>query len=273
MSYESVLLVKSEVFVFKIPPRTTNRGYRAADWNLNEPQWTGRLRLVAKEKECILKLEDKNSGELFAKCPIDTYPGIAIESVTDSSRYFVVRIQDDNGRSAFIGVGFSDRSDSFDMNVALQDHFKWLKKSEEIEKEKEEPKQELDLRFKEGETIKINMKITKKDGSDVASKPKARPNAGFGSGILPPPPGGVKIAPPSSSGMKTTPTSSPSHQVSPQQTTVTSSSDVDLLLGVSGGAQAPQAKPAGAGGESWGEFASAAASPSASPSNSSWVQF
>lgn len=64
------------------------------------------------------------------------------------------------GRTAFIGVGFSDRSDSFDLNVALQDHFKWVKKSEEIEKEKEEPKPELDLRFKEGETIKINMKIT-----------------------------------------------------------------------------------------------------------------
>ncbi|XP_069683832.1 NECAP-like protein CG9132 [Periplaneta americana] len=272
-TYESVLLVKSEVFVFKIPPRTTNRGYRAADWNLNEPQWTGRLRLVAKGKDCILKLEDKNTGELFAKCPIDQYPGIAIEAVTDSSRYFVVRIQDDNGRSAFIGVGFSDRSDSFDMNVALQDHFKWLKKSEEIEKEKEEPKQELDLRFKEGETIKINMKITKKDGSEVSSKPKARPNAGLGSGILPPPPGGVKIAPPSSSGIKTTPTSSPSHQAPPQQTTVSASSNVDLLLGVSGGAQGQQAKPAGAGGESWGEFASAAAPPGAPPSNSSWVQF
>jgi hypothetical protein len=26
--YESVLLVKAEVFVYKIPPRTTNRGYR-----------------------------------------------------------------------------------------------------------------------------------------------------------------------------------------------------------------------------------------------------
>lgn len=65
-----------------------------------------------------------------------------------------------SGRQAFIGLGFSDRSDSFDLNVALQDHFKWLKKTEEIEKEKEEPKQELDLKFKEGETIKINMKIT-----------------------------------------------------------------------------------------------------------------
>lgn len=64
------------------------------------------------------------------------------------------------GRSAFIGIGFTDRSDSFDLNVALQDHFKRIKNCEEIEKEKEEPKQQLDLRFKEGETIKINMKIT-----------------------------------------------------------------------------------------------------------------
>lgn len=70
---------------------------RAADWNLAEPTWTGRMRLVAKGNECAIKLEDKNSGELFAKCPIDVYPGVAIEPVSDSSRYFVLRIQDDNG--------------------------------------------------------------------------------------------------------------------------------------------------------------------------------
>lgn len=133
---------------------------RAADWNLQEPSWTGRMRLVSQGDNITIKLEDKITGELFAKCPIEQYPGIAIETVTDSSRYFVLRIQDDNGRSAFIGVGFLDRSDSFDLNVALQDHFKWLKNREQIEKEKEKPKQELDLRFKEGETIKINMKIT-----------------------------------------------------------------------------------------------------------------
>ncbi|CAF4773948.1 unnamed protein product [Pieris macdunnoughi] len=191
-TYESVLLVKNEVFVFKIPPKTTNRGYRAADWNLQEPQWTGRMRLVAKGDELVMKLEDKASGELFAKCPIDKYPGVALEAVTDSSRYFVVRIQDDNGRSAYIGLGFGDRSDSFDLNVSLQDHFKYIKKGQETD---EGSQQQLDLSFKEGETIKINMKITKKDGSE-ASRP--RRTGGGSVGLLPPPPGGSKLPPPPS---------------------------------------------------------------------------
>ncbi|KAF4520912.1 hypothetical protein B566_EDAN014416 [Ephemera danica] len=237
-TYESVLLVKSEVFVFKIPPRTTNRGYRAADWNLAEPEWTGRMKLVCKGSDCTLKLEDKNTGELFAKCPIEQYPGIAVEAVTDSSRYFVLRIQDDNGRSAFIGIGFTDRSDSFDLNVALQDHFKRLKNDEEIEKEKEEPKQQLDLKFKEGETIKINMKITKKDGGEVTSRPKSRP--AVGSGILPPPPGGVKVVPPP--------------PVAKPKAAETGSSNVDLLMGVAAPPSAPAAAAA-ASAENWGEFA------------------
>nr|CAG4652254.1 EOG090X0G5X [Triops cancriformis] len=191
--YENVLLVKPEAFVFKIPPRTTNRGYRAADWNLAAPDWTGRLRIVAKGDECTLKLEDKISGELFAKCPIDQYPGTAIEAVSDSSRYFVIRIQDDSGRSAFIGIGFTDRSDSFDLNVTLQDHFKWKKKTEEMGKEDAgEPAAKLDLGFKEGQTIKINMRIGKKDGTEGTPRPKPK---GAGIGLLPPP-GGVKLAPP-----------------------------------------------------------------------------
>lgn len=56
------------------------------------------MRIVVKNQKCLLKLEDKLSGELFAQSPIDKYPGIGIESVTDSSRYFVIRIEDDGGK-------------------------------------------------------------------------------------------------------------------------------------------------------------------------------
>ena len=36
------------------------------------------MRVMEKRKQVILKLEDKGSNELFAACPIDTYPGPAI---------------------------------------------------------------------------------------------------------------------------------------------------------------------------------------------------
>ena len=37
------------------------------------------------------------AGELFAQAPVQEYPGVTVETVSDSSRYFVLRIQDDNG--------------------------------------------------------------------------------------------------------------------------------------------------------------------------------
>ncbi|XP_072035927.1 adaptin ear-binding coat-associated protein 2-like [Amphiura filiformis] len=185
--YESILCVKPEVHVYKIPPRSSNRGYRAADWKLDQPDWTGRLKVVAKGNECFVKLED-NKGELFAQAPVDSYPGIAVEAVIDSSRYFCIRIQNESGRHAFIGLGFTDRGDSFDFNVALQDHFKWVKQSKEIEEETKSGKVDtgpkLDLGFKEGQTITLNIG-TKKSGS----KPRGTAATGGVPGLLPPPPG------------------------------------------------------------------------------------
>lgn len=245
--YESVLCVKHEVFVYKIPPRSSNRGYRAADWQLDTPDWTGRLRVVAKGKDLIIKLEDKVSGELFAKCPVDTYPGLAVEAVLDSSRYFVLRLLDDTGRAAFVGMGFQDRGDSFDLNVALQDHFKHLKQEKELEHNKVDmqaaPK--LDLSFKEGQTIKLNLASKKADG---AAKP--RPQAaglGGGLGLLPPPPSATHRI--HSTGGQAVPTGTP-----------------PLIGGFSGGfgAAAPAAGTDAAG-------AAAASKPAAA--NPNWVNF
>lgn len=44
------------------------------------------------------------------------------EPTSEHVTFFFVSLQ---GRSAFIGIGFGDRCDAFDFNVALQDHFKY----------------------------------------------------------------------------------------------------------------------------------------------------
>ena len=125
--YESCLYVTKQVFCYKIPPRTTARAYRAAgnshhlkkDWDVTNYLWTGRLRVLQLGKTCSIALEDAQTGELFASCPFDS---TTLEQVSDSSRYFVLKIVDKQTRQhAFVGLGFPERSAAFDFQVALQD--------------------------------------------------------------------------------------------------------------------------------------------------------
>uniref|UniRef100_A0A7N5JJD2 Adaptin ear-binding coat-associated protein 1 n=1 Tax=Ailuropoda melanoleuca TaxID=9646 RepID=A0A7N5JJD2_AILME len=257
LEYESVLCVKPDVSVYRIPPRASNRGYRASDWKLDQPDWTGRLRITSKGKIAYIKLEDKVSGELFAQAPVEQYPGIAVETVTDSSRYFVIRIQDGTGRSAFIGIGFTDRGDAFDFNVSLQDHFKWVKQESEISKESQDMdnRPKLDLGFKEGQTIKLSIgNITTKKGG--ASKPKTTGTGGLS--LLPPPPGGkVTIPPPSSVAI--------SNHVTPPPIPKSNhgGSDADILLDLDSPAPVttPAPAPVSASNDLWGDFSTASRPP------------
>ncbi|XP_044070309.1 adaptin ear-binding coat-associated protein 2 isoform X2 [Siniperca chuatsi] len=208
------------------------------------------MKITAKDKIAYIKLEDRNTGELFAQAPVEQYPGCVVEAVTDSSRYFVIRIEDGNGRHAFIGLGFADRGDSFDFNVALQDHFKWVKQEGELAKQEasDSVAPKLDLSFKEGQTIKISIGNIKKKEAGGA---KARP---MGGGLLPPPPGAK------AGGVISPPVAQPT--VSAMPTNTASVFDFGSLV--------PAAQP---NSDVWGDFTSAGSNSSKDAVKSGWVQF
>ncbi|KAL5109386.1 Adaptin ear-binding coat-associated protein 1 [Taenia crassiceps] len=206
--YESVLLVKREVFLYTLPPRQSTRGYRAAEWSLDAPTWTGRLRVVTRsgssDSLLYIRLEDAVSGRLYAQCPVEAFPSVAVEQVLDSSRYFVIRLVSDDGRTVFVGIGFAERSDAFDLNVAIQDHFKHCKQAAEAEKFQAElasdqnlPK--LDLGLKEGQRLRLNLNTRRSgdasegSGGSGSGRTRPLPSLKLGAptgvpGLLPPPP-------------------------------------------------------------------------------------
>ncbi|KAH9011610.1 adaptin ear-binding coat-associated protein 1 [Lactarius pseudohatsudake] len=113
---ESILYIAREISVYRIPPLKANEGYRAQEWgDLSQPLWKGRMRIVEKSTSVFLLFEDAQTGELFAKALYDPSTP-SVEAVLDSSRYFVIRVED-NGRKAYIGMGFAERSDSFDFRL------------------------------------------------------------------------------------------------------------------------------------------------------------
>ncbi|XP_077226574.1 non-intrinsic ABC protein 4 [Tasmannia lanceolata] len=206
-AFEHTLLVVREVSVFKIPPRSTSGGYKCGEWLQSDKIWSGRLRVVSCKDRCEIRLEDPNSGELFAACFV--LPGQrenSVETVLDSSRYFVLKIEDGMGKHAFIGLGFTERNEAFDFNVALSDHEKYVKR--EHEKETGEPSDDshIDIhpavnhRLKEGETIRINVKNKPSGAAGMLS------SAGLSGGasstgkptlsLAPPPTGAAKIRSP-----------------------------------------------------------------------------
>lgn len=190
--YESVLLVIRECFVYRIPPLGSSKGYKAAEWDVSSFLWSGRLRIISVGgKKCYIKLEDSSTGELFAQCEYKE-DNNSVEPVIDSSRYFVLRIEDQaSGKHAYIGMGFQERSEAFDFNVALQDFTKHLKNETAPKPEFTGPK--VDYSWKEGETININIGKLKKSVSTTKTNVAPPQNQNTSTNpndfiLLPPPP-------------------------------------------------------------------------------------
>ncbi|KAK0621599.1 hypothetical protein B0T17DRAFT_493950 [Bombardia bombarda] len=185
---QRILHIAKAVHVYSIPPLTSTKGYNAASWTEDPKRhiFTCRARVIetavpdlsspggADKVRVDIVLEDASTGHLFAAAPY-TSPA-AVEPTLDSSRFFALRVQDPLGRKATLGMGFEERSDAFDFNIALQEAQRALgllgdnfalpggagnssNKGGKAAQQQEDDKKDYSL--KDGETITVNLSGTR----------------------------------------------------------------------------------------------------------------
>ena len=119
-----------EAFAYVVPPARSAAGHRAADWDVDK--WLCKVHCslctlsgdAVPDGTAVVRLHDANTGELFAESPLSVeVPIVAVvEPVVDSSRYFVLRVEDaTTKRHAFVGLGFASRDQSTDFKMALSE--------------------------------------------------------------------------------------------------------------------------------------------------------
>lgn len=141
-----------DAHVFKLPTRQTAGGWRGADWT--QEVWQGTLKVVERGPLTVILLVEKTNGSIFAVCPVKDG---AVDRCVDSSRYFVLRVENEQGRHMYIGLAFNERNDAFDFNTSLEDS----RREKEIEAnpglglETDGPAK--DYSIKEGEKLKISV--------------------------------------------------------------------------------------------------------------------
>lgn len=185
----TVLYSTNNVSIYGIPPLRTTKGRKAADWDVSSPLWTGSLKVVEIDRGdpsalgCEITLEDSETNDLFAVAPYST-TGLGVDPTLDSSRYFAITLVN-GSQHAIMGLGFSDRSEAFDFNIALQD---FLKHSKPVETKSRDLN---DLSLKSGETITIGLgnrsssiNAGARNDNQSSQEPVPIPS------LLPPPPSG-----------------------------------------------------------------------------------
>mmetsp|Transcript_3090 Transcript_3090/g.8501 ORF Transcript_3090/g.8501 Transcript_3090/m.8501 type:complete len:228 (+) Transcript_3090:123-806(+) len=184
---ERVRCVIKDAHVFKLPPRAQSGGWRGADWS--DEVWQGTVKVVERGEMTLVLLVDRTSGDIFAVCPIKDG---AVDRCVDSSRYFVLRIENENGRHMFVGMAFNERNDAFDFNTSLED----ARREQEAAKEPHKKLPGLpskDYSIKEGEKIRVNLKSMRGDSTrstkskgDGFLKPSSKDTKSKSGGFLKP---------------------------------------------------------------------------------------
>ncbi|EED88606.1 predicted protein [Thalassiosira pseudonana CCMP1335] len=203
---ERVRLKIPNAHVFKLPPKPSSGGWRGADWR--DKVWQGVLKVVERgEETAVLLVDSSEERNIFAVCPIvhnltggsggasGGNAGNGIDRCIDSSRYFVLRIQNAHGRHMFIGLAFNERNDAFDFNTALEDSRREKEAEQKAAMGLSNNVKGVDYRMKEGEKIKVSIpKVVSEDSpregesggssksGSVAARRREAKKAGFGSG-------------------------------------------------------------------------------------------
>ena len=80
-------------------------GHKASDWT--DQVAVVRVQVVTRGTEAAVRLFRTDSGKVFANSPVRIGGPPAVEQVTDSSRYFALRIEDGKGELNMYILGFS----------------------------------------------------------------------------------------------------------------------------------------------------------------------
>ena len=166
---ERVRCCISDAHIFKLPSSgpPTAAGWRGADWT--QQVWQGSLKVVERNELTVILLVDSQTQKIFAVCPVKDG---AVDRCVDSSRYFVLRVENTDGKHMFVGMAFNERNDAFDFNTSLEDAKR--EKQAEIEAKKaaerylSEPAK--DYSIKQGEKIRISVNKVAKGSSSSGKK-------------------------------------------------------------------------------------------------------
>uniref|UniRef100_A0AAV1SY35 NECAP PHear domain-containing protein n=1 Tax=Peronospora matthiolae TaxID=2874970 RepID=A0AAV1SY35_9STRA len=200
---ERCLFSENNVWFYRVPAgHVTSLAPRADAWDPEYPLLTGSLRIVQKGDACSVQLFESlvastsatrsdPTPPLFAQCPLqitrDLPLDVYVHDCVDSSRYFMVRVTDDeSGRRAFVGIGFPERATAFNFKATLQDYAKYALRQVEMEEREEAAAGSGDdvsleksskLSLPEGAMIRIKLK-TSHGSNERDNAVQRRPSSG-----------------------------------------------------------------------------------------------
>lgn len=205
---KQTLMSHKECFVYKVPPLATASGYRANDWNLEAPLETCGFQVERRNNDLYLLFTLENHTKLFALSKIEgegkSINSINVETVMDSSRYFVCKIlqsnpnakdatkNKSNARTALLGFGFRERDIAIDVLANLQQFRQSIDR--EIKSKDLAAKTKAIPTLAEGEKLHIRIP----GGSGKSTTVKSTKSSGGSTPIMllkKPPPGADEVSP------------------------------------------------------------------------------